>query len=200
MSESTATYLHEAQLLDTWAQGAADGDEGAFEQLVNALQNDLRTWIAWHLGDPLLTEEVLQETFVAVFENLANYEPRGHLRTWIKTIARHRCQRAIRSRQFQRQRTVSLQSLLLAENARLLEAEEADPNSNAEDEVARLLRCLDRLPAHAQNLLRQRYTSDRSLSLLAASLNRSEQSLANTLHRIRKKLRVCIAQLTVSHP
>ncbi|MEW5850792.1 MAG: sigma-70 family RNA polymerase sigma factor [Myxococcota bacterium] len=77
------------------------GDEDAFTQLVDRHSRQM-LWLARTIvREPALAEEVLQETWLAVFQGLKDFEHRSRLKTWLFRIvtnrARTRAQREARS-------------------------------------------------------------------------------------------------------
>lgn len=69
----------------------AEGDRLAFEELVGRYRHPLYRFILRQVRRPSIAEEVVQETFVRVFEAAGRYEPRGALSTWIFRIAANLC-------------------------------------------------------------------------------------------------------------
>jgi RNA polymerase sigma factor (sigma-70 family) len=79
------------QQLATWLQAAAKRDASAFRSLYDAAAPKLFGFALRILHKRELAEEVLQESFVAIWNNAANYQ--GHLAapmTWMATIVRNK--------------------------------------------------------------------------------------------------------------
>lgn len=93
----------ELQLIDRALQGSVD----AFEQLVINYQDRLYRFLLLRTASRADAEDVLQDTFVAVFKYLPGYRPRYRFSTWIFTIA---------LRQLGRQRRYSNESADLLES------------------------------------------------------------------------------------
>ncbi len=172
------------------AQVQAGGRE-VYRDLVLAVQQDLRVWLAWRLGQAELVEEVLQATLVAAYEHLNEYECRGTFRAWVKGIARHRALRALRERQRDRARRADVLDQALIDCR--LDALNADAERE-EREVAldRLRACLAALSPAARRLVEQRYAAERSLDDLGRELGRTANALAARLFRIRASLQRCL--------
>jgi len=73
----------ELQLIDRALKGSVD----AFEQLVTSYQDQLYRFLLVRAANRADAEDVLQETFVAVFRYLPAYRSRYRFSTWIFTIA-----------------------------------------------------------------------------------------------------------------
>ena len=66
------------------------GDEGAFDELVNKHHGALIRMALSHVADREVAEEVVQDTWMAVIEGLNRFEGRSSLRTWIFGILIHK--------------------------------------------------------------------------------------------------------------
>ncbi|RSN59792.1 RNA polymerase subunit sigma [Streptomyces sp. WAC 04229] len=71
-----------------WALAARGGDPRAVENLVRALQRDVRRFVT-HLGaDPQSADDLAQDTFLRALGSLHRFEGRSSARTWLLAIAR----------------------------------------------------------------------------------------------------------------
>jgi RNA polymerase sigma-70 factor, ECF subfamily len=98
------------------------GDEAAFTRLVDDLGGSMLRLAMAHVGNRAVAEEVVQEAWLAVLQQLDRFEGRSSLRTWILRILSNRAKtRAIRER-----RTVPFSAMA----AREIEADEpaVDPD------------------------------------------------------------------------
>jgi RNA polymerase sigma-70 factor (ECF subfamily) len=73
----------ELELIDRARQGSVD----AFEQLVLHYQDRLYRFLLVRANNRADAEDVLQDTFVAVFKYLPSYRPKYRFSTWLFTIA-----------------------------------------------------------------------------------------------------------------
>jgi RNA polymerase sigma-70 factor (ECF subfamily) len=84
-----------------------DGEFRCFDVLVERYRPALLRVAAGMLADAALAEDVVQETFLAVFAARHTFNPAFHFRTWLWTILlnfcrRHRAQRGRQPEQFVR--------------------------------------------------------------------------------------------------
>ncbi len=76
-----------------------NGDEGAFNELINQHHNTLIRMALGHVADREVAEEVVQDTWMAVINSLTGFEGRSSLRTWICGILIHKAKdRGIREK------------------------------------------------------------------------------------------------------
>lgn len=124
--------------------------------LVRRYERELHGYLQRYLGDAELAADVFQNTFVAVFVKIKQYEPGRPARPWLYAIATNQAIDALRRQKRRHERTVEtiedgtepVRSLF-----DLLAARDPDPATNAEgSEVAAQVRAaVDELP----DLLRQ---------------------------------------------
>jgi RNA polymerase sigma-70 factor, ECF subfamily len=77
---------------------AQRGDEPAFAQLTDAYRRELQLHCYRILGSLQDAEDLLQETLLAAWRGLEQFEGRSSLRAWLYTIATNRCLNALRER------------------------------------------------------------------------------------------------------
>lgn len=163
------------------------GERQAYRDVVLALQVELHRFVAARAPSADAVDEILQATFVAGFERIAQFRGEGSFAGWLKRIARTR----LREERERRARDATVPAL----DGLLLPAE--DELDEAADELlaARLRsldRCLERLSPRARRMLEARYREGCSVKRLAQIFKRPAGALAQTLCRIRATLRTCI--------
>jgi RNA polymerase sigma-70 factor (TIGR02960 family) len=76
---------------------ARSGDEDAFRELTEPYRRELQVHIYRIIGSAQDAEDLLQETFLAAWRNLRQFEERASVRTWLYRIATNRSLDALRS-------------------------------------------------------------------------------------------------------
>ena len=76
---------------------ARAGDGRAFEVLIEPYRRELLTHCYRMLGSRQDAEDTLQDTLLAAWRDLAGFEARASMRTWLYRIATHRCLNARRA-------------------------------------------------------------------------------------------------------
>ena len=77
---------------------ARAGDELAFRELTDPFQRELELHCYRILGSLQDAEDMLQETLLAAWRSLAEFQGRASLRTWLYRIATNRCLNLLRSK------------------------------------------------------------------------------------------------------
>jgi RNA polymerase sigma-70 factor (ECF subfamily) len=175
--------------LDQLVIAAQQGDHQAFHAVVVAVQHELRLVLCGFAPPPDLLEELMQDTLVTAWGNLASYRPEGTFTAWLHTIARNKARSRWRADRRARPLDSDALETLLAE----AEAGILDDEAAAEAETGRLAVCLEQLPPRARELLQRRYVDQIPLLALAQEARKSEQALAALFYRLRARLRECMA-------
>ncbi len=85
------------------AREAAAGDMDAFEELVRRRRSELVHFLASFTQSAADAEDLVQETFLRAYRNLANYDPRKPFLPWLYVIARRLAINLFRKRERQRE-------------------------------------------------------------------------------------------------
>lgn len=74
------------------------GDLGAFNQLVGKYKHQLLNFVFRYLGDHDEADDVVQETFIRVYQKKHTYQPVARFSTWVYTIATNLAKTQLRRR------------------------------------------------------------------------------------------------------
>jgi len=84
------------------------GDDAGFASLVERYSRELFPFLVRYVRDTALAEDVVQETFMQVYQSASSFDPGRRFRPWLFTIAVNKARDHLRSRT--RKREVSLSS------------------------------------------------------------------------------------------
>jgi len=129
-----------------------------------------------YTGDRTQAEDLLQEVFLSVWNNMNKFRQEASWKTWIYRIAVNTCLTYLRKRKL---KTVDIDEHPVGQ----LQEEK----SNREQEVQLLYTCISKLP-EADRLLISMVLEDQSYEEIAAVVDISVNNLRVKIHRIKKQL------------
>lgn len=169
------------------------GETSEFAQLVKRYGPSLMVFVGRIVGVQEDTEDVVQNTFVAAYHHLKDFDPqKASVSTWLQRIAYHEALYHLRKRK----RQVMLP----------LNISDDVPDELPEDTTAQQLdEAIQQLSPEDQMLLQLYYFDGRSLKEIAYITNQADEAtarevsrLSSQLHRIRQRLRIILTH-TRSH-
>ena len=163
------------------------GDKDGYEKLVDKYKK-MVYGIAWsHLGDPDLSEDAAQETFIKAYTYLGTLREPDKFAGWLARIARNVCG--------------SLGRGIKRENAfhkkwAVLESAETEPHEEERESLSEhLWDSFAKLPAIHREALTLFYVEGKSIAEASAALGITEQTMRTRLHRARTVLRTQLEQM-----
>ena len=178
---------------DTLADGALaalaqGGDEAAFAEIMHRHRAALYRLALGFTGDADEALDIVQDSFVAAFRNLARYDRTRALRPWLSTIALNRCRDWRRK---QRVRAMFLPMAMVPDAVIQASADDApDPETVAADKasLAILIRHVAALPAKLRDVLLLRTVEGLSQAETAEALGITAKAVETRLARARSQL------------
>jgi len=157
---------------------AAGGDPEAFAVLVRRHQGLVFSVALHFFRDRALAEDLAQDVFVQLFQNLRSIESETHLVLWLRQVAARKC--IDHGRSWWKRRKVSLEEV----------AERGSPAATA-DVLAeeRLRRLVLALPEKFRAVVILRFQEDLTPAEMAAALGWHVNTVKTRLHRALKMLR-----------
>jgi len=165
----------------------AKGDEPAFERLYAATRAKLFGVVLRILRRQDLAEEVIQETYVRIWNSAGRFNPAvASPITWMASIARNRAIDVVRKR--------TEASIEEEPSAMEVAAESPDPLARREmtEELKRLLECIGRLEPERQKLVLLAYYNGWSREQLAAKFETPVNTVKTWLRRSMMDIRECL--------
>ena len=165
----------------------AKGDEAAFEQLYVATRAKLYGVVLRILRRQDLAEEVIQETYVKVWNSAGQFNPAlASPITWMVSIARNRAIDLVRKK--------SEGSIEEEPSAMQVASDSADPIARREmtEELKRLFECIGRLEPDRQKLVLLAYYNGWSREQLAAQFDAPVNTIKTWLRRSLLDIRECL--------
>jgi RNA polymerase sigma-70 factor, ECF subfamily len=180
--------LTQAELV--WLLAAvAKGDQAAFARLYEATRAKLYGVLLRILGTPELADDVMQETYLKVWNTAGRFDPTiASPITWMVAIARNRAIDIVR-----RKGHASIEETPEAMN---IAADTPAPLARREmtEELRRLLACLGKLDPEKQRIVLLAYYSGWSREQLARKLDIPVNTIKTWLRRSLLEIRECMGR------
>jgi RNA polymerase sigma-70 factor, ECF subfamily len=171
---------NEQELIDRLMRG----DAGAFDQFFNEYYPRIYRFARRRVrGDSSLAEDVAQAVLCRALESLQTYRGEAALMTWLCTLCRREMSQQCRVKDDEPEIREALESLLIANQADLI-------NATHDDDVKEsVLAALDYLPVTYADVLERKYLRDMSVNAIATQLGRSVKATESLLTRARAAFR-----------
>jgi RNA polymerase sigma-70 factor, ECF subfamily len=174
-------------------QRVTQGDQSAFEELVEKYKQPVFNMIYRTLPDAAEAEDLAQTVFIQVYKAAHRYRVEAKFSTWLFTIARNLCLNEIRRRS--RHRADSLDATISPEDeAPSRQFEDirsiAPPDRLIQDElVSKVSEALHDLPENQRTALMLYQEQEKSYEEIAEVLDCSLSATKSLIHRARETLK-----------
>lgn len=167
----------------------ANKDREAFQQLYKACSPTLYSLALRFLKQSGLAEEILQESFLKIWNSAHLYSPqKGRAITWMATITRNKALDKIRALKVRPQETETIY-----EGADFASADlEPDSLTAIDQNVAGIMKCLDELRPQQKECILLSYYHGYTHQELSEKLNKPLGTIKAWIRRGLEKLRVCL--------
>ena len=173
--------------LDRLLQHTGRNDQKAFAELYKRTSSKLFGVCLRMLRDRGEAEEVLQETYTAVWRRAASFDAtRASAITWLVTLSRNKAIDRLRQH-----REVLLDD---PNNTEVAVDEEAAADAEAGQDYRRLQQCLDELEPRQQSAVREAFFTGATYNELAARCKVPLGTMKSWIRRALLQLRQCLDQ------
>ncbi|HTK11530.1 MAG TPA: sigma-70 family RNA polymerase sigma factor [Ktedonobacteraceae bacterium] len=162
---------------------ARQGDQRAFQQLVESYHDVVWRTARVLLPDANAAEDALQEAWLDTWRGLRHFNDRQEFRPWLLTIVANRCRMAMR------RRTISTVPIEVADEERLISADDVAKTILDAERASELQIVLKALPVEQQHVLELRFFAELELAEIALVLHVPLGTVKSRLHRALGNLR-----------
>jgi len=186
------------QQLKTWLAAVAKKDSQSFRLLYDATSPKLFGFVLRILIKRELAEEVLQESFVSIWNNAASYQP--HLAapmTWMTTIVRNKAFDMLRKADKADEKVEIDNDNFDKEVMEALESQDPTPLEALQltDDAKALARCFSRLEGLHRQAIALAFYHDLSHSEVAEQLKQPLGTIKTWIRRGLERLRLCLTKI-----
>ena len=165
----------------------ADGDEAALRTLIDRHQARISRYVFRFVGDASLVEDVIAETFFAVWRQARHFERRSSVATWLSAIARYKALSLGERKAFPIEPLNDLHAASLADSR-----PRPDDVIEGKQLIRQLQRSLVDLSPEQATLFDLVYFRDKSLQETASITGVPKNTIKSRMFRARKKLAVAL--------
>ena len=167
------------------------GERDAYRLVVKEYGPVVRATLAAHLSSADTVEDLAQETFIAAYEHLAEFDLEKDFGAWVKGIARNKLLMHLR-RLYKHGEAIEKLKAAAAQEV----WDEVGRVSDGDDRktVERLRSCFEKLPQRLMGVLRARYFERESVTAIAGRHRTSVSAISSLLFRGRKELQSCMGR------
>jgi RNA polymerase sigma-70 factor (ECF subfamily) len=163
------------------------GETHLYADLVRRYRLPVRRVALLMLADKVVTENVVQQTFINAYERLDDFRRGEDFGSWVKAIARNLVRDELKKSSRERGRLVLYRDYLIAKLSTEDQGERRDQVL-----VEALSHCRGKLPAMAARAIELRYDRELGFEQVAAAIDRSAEATRQIVTRARIALKLCI--------
>ena len=165
------------------------GDEIAFANLIRKYQRQVHTHALRKIGDFHIAEDITQETFLQVYQNLETLNDSRQFSRWIYAIVNNLCIAWHRKDRLQTQplEETDISEIETEAYSRHVATEQAKTSAEAQRDLVKKL--LTKLKDPDREIITLHYFEEMTSSEIGTYLGVSENTIKSRLHRARQQLK-----------
>ena len=165
------------------------GDENAFESLIRKYQKQVHAQALRQINDFQIAEDIVQEAFVQVYQQLETLEDPKLFPKWLYVIVNRRCIAWLRKNRLQTQplEETDISEIETEAYSRYIAAEHAKTTAEAQRDLVKKL--LAKLKESDREVITLHYFEEMSSSEIGELLGVSENTIKSRLRRARQRLK-----------
>jgi RNA polymerase sigma-70 factor (ECF subfamily) len=176
------------------------GDRAAFAVLVRRHQTALYNFSLRHLRVTSVAEDVVQDAFVRVVQNAAEFKHEARFTTWLYTIARNLCIDQLRKREHRKHPSLDQSAAGEEGEGPTLGERTADHRSNVEREATgselkeRIARAVEGLPEDQREVFLMREVANLPFKEIADVIGVPENTVKSRMRYALEKLQQSLSE------
>lgn len=156
------------------------GEKRGYIHIINKYKNPLYATILRMTKNPQFAEDLLQEAFIKVYEQLGKYDQKGSFKSWLYRVAINHCLDQLRKKSFQTEEI---------DDTKLRNHETPEVVLLQNEKSREIEKMVSILPEDERMILMLRYANELSYDEISEVLSVTITDVRNKLHRAKKKLR-----------
>ncbi|NEU32018.1 RNA polymerase sigma factor [bacterium LRH843] len=165
-----------------WIQEVLSGDKQAFSHIINKYKNPLYATILRMTKHPQDAQDLVQESFIKVYEQLGKYDRKGSFSGWIYRVVINHCMDEFRKKRNKMKQVEMNEELTVNMNDPEIIFLKKEKNRHVEHLIATL-------PEDERMIILLRYVQELSYDEISELIDTPVSTVRNKLHRAKKKMR-----------
>ncbi len=180
----------QSQVDREWVRKAKEGDESAYQQIVERYRQPLHYYIGKMVREQSVVEDLVQETFMKAFDSIGSYNTDYAFSTWLYRIAKNHTIDYLRKKKLQ---TLSINEPVQTREGKM-DIELPDKKEETDRAVIRKQRkriireAIENLPAKYRKVIRQRHMEEKSYQEISDELDLPLGTVKAHIYRARELL------------
>ena len=158
-------------------------DEKFIEEQLTENQQFLYAYIMKRVANADLAKDILQESNVVIWKKRAEFKPGTKFTSWMLTIAHFQVLAALKK--------IGREPLVFGDDIIVAQEKESDYRQRR---IQALEECMADVSPENRELIKIRYSGEKSVGDIASEENKSVNAISKILHRCRMALSKCISQ------
>ncbi|PWA11939.1 RNA polymerase subunit sigma-70 [Pueribacillus theae] len=168
-----------------WIQEVLAGNKQAYAHIINKYKNQLYATILRMTKHPQDAQDLVQEAFIKVYQQLGKYDETGKFSSWIYRVAINHCMDEFRKKRYKVKQVEINEGHILHSN-------HPEVIFLKKEKSRQLERLLSSLPQEERMIILLRYVNELSYSDISELIDVPLSTVRNKLHRAKKKMRDAI--------
>jgi RNA polymerase sigma-70 factor, ECF subfamily len=178
------------QRIEKAVEEVRQGNLEAFREVVSETVVLLRAYVALFVSDHHTRDDILDEVYLRIYQQIDRYELGSNFAAWVKAIARNVAMTARNRATREEDRRDRYQHEVV--DRLMNQAQVEEDNGPIENQLRVLRGCLEKLESRVRSWVDLHYFQGQSLESVAIASGMTSNAVGVGLHRARKALAQCM--------
>ena len=165
-----------------WIEEVLSGNKQAYAHIINKYKNPLYATILRMTKKPQDTQDLVQEVFIKVYQQLGKYDRKGSFSSWMYRVAINHCMDEFRKKRYQ-------MKIVEINEEKVVNPNHPEVIFFKKEKNRQLEWLISSLPEDERMIILLRYVNELSDSEISELIGLPLSNVRNKLHRAKKKMR-----------
>ena len=165
-----------------WIQEVLDGNKQAYAHIINKYKNQLYATILRMCNNPQDAQDLVQDAFIKVYNQLSKYNGKGSFSSWMYRVALNHCMDEFRKKRYKmKQVEINEEHVVNLNHPEVIFLKK--------EKSRQLERLIATLPEDERLIILLRYVNELSYNEISELAEVPLSKVRNKIHRAKKKMR-----------